>query len=164
MREALLEAEIAASHADVPIGCIVVNSDGSELARAHNRRELDGDPTAHAEIIALRAAAVRRGSWRLDGCTLYATLEPCVMCAGALVNARIARLVFGAPDPKAGAIASLYAIGADTRLNHRYVAEGGTLAEECVSVLQRFFQGLRRGAPTEAAQLPSTSVRSRGEK
>lgn len=143
MRAALAEAERATAHADVPVGALVVGPDGTELGRGHNRREVDGDPTAHAEILALRAAARSRGHFRLDGCTLYATLEPCPMCAGALVNARISRLVFGATDPKAGAVVSLFSIGGDARLNHRFVVEGGVLASESVALLQAFFAELR---------------------
>src|SRR5262249_52610113 len=120
MRAALDEARRAVAHGDVPVGAIVVGPDGDELGRGRNRRELDRDPTAHAELVAVRAAAEKRGQWRLDGCTLYATLEPCAMCAGALVNARLSRLVFGASDPKAGAVTSLFEIGRDQRLNHRF--------------------------------------------
>ncbi|MEB2313239.1 MAG: tRNA adenosine(34) deaminase TadA [Sorangiineae bacterium] len=143
MREALVEAAAAAAHADVPVGAVLVDARGAELARGHNRRELDGDPTAHAELVALRAAAARRGHWRLDDCTLYVTLEPCAMCAGALVNARIARLVFAATDPKAGAVRSLFRIGTDPRLNHRFPSEAGLLAEESAAALRQFFATLR---------------------
>jgi tRNA(adenine34) deaminase len=143
MREALREADRAADHGDVPVGSVVVDADGTELARAHNRREVDGDPTAHAEILALRAACARRGHWRLDTATVYVTLEPCPMCAGALVNARVARLVFGATDPKAGAVRSLFEIATDRRLNHRLEVTGGLLAAESASALQEFFARLR---------------------
>lgn len=143
MELALGEADVAASEGEVPVGCVIVGADGRELARGHNRRESDADPTAHAEMIALRAAARVLGSWRLEGATLYVTLEPCVMCAGALVNARIARVVWGCDDPKAGACRTLYAIGQDSRLNHRYPSEGGLLAEECADRLRRFFAALR---------------------
>jgi tRNA(adenine34) deaminase len=146
MSLALSEADLAVEHADVPIGCIVVNAEGIELSRAHNRREIDGDPTAHAEILALRAAARRRGLWRLDGATVFVTLEPCPMCAGALVNARVARLVYGAPDPKAGAIDSLFSLGRDERLNHRFKAESGVLADQAALRLQAFFAKLRQKA------------------
>src|SRR5450432_2825867 len=129
MRLALGEARLAFPHGDVPVGAVVVGPDGKELARAHNQRELDADPTAHAELVAVRAAARARGQWRLDGCTLFVTLEPCAMCAGALVNARISRVVFGASDPKAGAVVSLFELGRDARLNHRFVVEGGLLAD-----------------------------------
>jgi tRNA(adenine34) deaminase len=143
MRQALLEADQAAAHDDVPIGCVIVDAAGTELARAHNRREIDGDPTAHAEILALRAAAAGRGHWRLEETTAYVTLEPCPMCAGALVNARVARLVFGATDPKAGAVVSLYDIGMSKTLNHRLEVVTGVLAEESVGRLRAFFAKLR---------------------
>ena len=143
MRIALDEARRAAESGDVPVGALVVGPDGEEFARARNVREQEGDPTGHAEIVAIRAAARVRGHWRLDGCTLFATLEPCAMCAGALVNARIARLVFGASDSKAGAVVSLFEIGRDERLNHRFAVEGGVLGEESVELLRGFFELLR---------------------
>ncbi len=143
MREALAEAHRALEHADVPIGSVIVDDSGVELARGHNRREVDADPTAHAELIALRAAAQRRGHWRLTGCTVYATLEPCPMCAGALVNARISRLVYAARDPKAGAVDTLYSLGRDERLNHRFEVVSGLLAEESAAELSAFFAKLR---------------------
>jgi tRNA(adenine34) deaminase len=143
MREALAEADIAATEGEVPVGCVIVAADGRELARGRNRRENDADPTAHAEMVAMRAAARALGTWRLEGVTLYVTLEPCVMCAGALVNARIERVVWGCDDPKAGACRTLYAIGQDTRLNHRYVASGGVLEQDCADRLRRFFAELR---------------------
>jgi len=143
MRLALLEADLAALHGDVPIGCVVVSSAGDELARAHNRREADADPTAHAELLALRAAAQRLGQWRLEGSSVYVTLEPCPMCAGALVNARVGRLVYGAADPKAGAVSTLFTLGADARLNHRFENRGGVLADESSRRLQAFFRKLR---------------------
>jgi tRNA(adenine34) deaminase len=143
MREALAESELAVAHDDVPIGCVIVDQSGDELARAHNRREVDADPTGHAEVLALRAAAARLGHWRLVGATAYVTLEPCAMCAGALVNARIRRLVYGAVDPKAGAVTTLFSIGSDSRLNHRFEVLGGVLAEEAARRLQEFFAKLR---------------------
>ncbi|MEZ4225847.1 MAG: tRNA adenosine(34) deaminase TadA [Polyangiaceae bacterium] len=143
MREALQEADIAGSAGDVPVGAVIVSADDVLLARGHNRREQDQDPTAHAEVVALRAAARATGHWRLEGATLYVTLEPCPMCAGALVNARIGRVVYGAVDPKAGALESLYNMANDLRLNHRYEAVGGVLAEECAQRLRRFFAKLR---------------------
>jgi tRNA(adenine34) deaminase len=143
MRRTLEEAARAVDHGDVPIACIVVSADGRELGRAHNRREVDADPTAHAEILALRVAASRIGHWRLEGATVYVTLEPCPMCAGALVNARIARLVYGARDPKAGAVHTLLSLGADPRLNHRFEASGGVLADDSIALLQAFFAKLR---------------------
>ena len=142
MRLALGEARAALEHEDVPIGAVVVR-DGVVIGRAHNQRELLNDPTAHAEMIALTQAASAVGSWRLTGCALYVTLEPCVMCAGALVLARIARLVYGATDPKAGACESLYRIPEDTRLNHRVPVTKGVLAEECGEVLREFFRDKR---------------------
>ncbi len=143
MRAALDEARRATEHGDVPVGCIVLGPDGRELARGRNLREHDGDPTAHAEIVAIRAAARARGLWRLDGCTLFVTLEPCAMCAGALVNARVSRLVFGAADPKAGAVVSLFHVGRDPRLNHRFEVEAGVLADESAALLRAFFERLR---------------------
>lgn len=143
MREALAEADLAASVGEVPVGCVVVGPDGAEIARGRNLRESDADPTAHAEIVAIRAAAKKLGTWRLDGCTLYVTLEPCPMCAGALVNARMGRVVWGCDDPKAGACASLYAIGTDGRLNHRFATTKGVLETECADRLKKFFAALR---------------------
>ncbi len=143
MRAALVQAVAAQVHDDVPVGAVVVR-DGSIIASAHNERELTGDPTAHAEVLALRAAATAVGSWRLDGCTLYVTLEPCAMCAGAIVNARIGRVVFGATDPKAGAVRSLYRVADDPRLNHRADVEGGVLGDEAGALLKAFFAA-RRG-------------------
>lgn len=143
MREALAEARAALEHDDVPIGAVVVK-DGEILARGRNRREADEDPTAHAEILALRSAAKATGHWRLEGCTLYVTLEPCFMCAGAVVNARIERLVFATPDPKAGAVGSLANVPADTRLNHRPEVVGGVLLSEAATLLRDFFKA-RRG-------------------
>lgn len=142
MRAALAEARLAPAHGDVPIGSVVAR-EGEIVARAHNARERDGDPTAHAEILALRDAARTLGGWRLDGCTLYVTLEPCAMCSGALVLARIARLVYGADDPKAGAVGSLYDIPRDPRLNHRLEVARGVLAAECGDLLREFFAARR---------------------
>jgi len=138
MREALEQARAAASHGDVPVGAVVVR-EGRVIARAHNERELRGDPTAHAEVLALRAAADAVGGWRLDGCTLYVTLEPCVMCAGAMQQSRIDRVVFGAPDPKGGATGTLYNVAADPRLNHEVDVTHGVLAEESSRLLSEFF-------------------------
>ena len=143
MDQALIEADLAPLHGDVPIGCLVVDSAGNELSRAHNRREIDADPTAHAEILALRAAAQRIGHWRVEGATVYVTLEPCPMCAGALINARVARLVYAATDPKAGAIDSLLELGKDLRFNHRFTVTSGVRAGEAVERLQAFFAALR---------------------
>jgi len=142
MREALRQAEAALDDGEVPVGCIIVHH-GQVLGRAHNQRETLRDPTAHAEMIAITQAAEALGSWRLTGCTLYVTLEPCTMCAGAMVLARIERLVYGAVDPKAGAIESVFRILDERRLNHRVQASGGILAEACGSILSRFFQTMR---------------------
>ena len=142
MTVALDQARAAEAHGDVPIGAVVVR-DGEIIAGRHNERELAGDPTAHAEVLALRDAAAVVGHWRLTDCTLYVTLEPCVMCAGALVNARIGRVVYGATDPKAGAVASLYEVCSDDRLNHRPPVTAGVLAEECGAVLKEFFAARR---------------------
>ena len=144
MAVALHEALLAEAHLDVPVGAVVTRS-GVVIASRHNERELTGDPTAHAEILAIRDAAAVVGNWHLDECTLYVTLEPCTMCAGALVNARMARVVYGATDPKAGAGGSLYNLLAEPRLNHRCVVETGVMAEQCGAVLKAFFAA-RRGA------------------
>jgi tRNA(adenine34) deaminase len=135
-----LDAAAAASPRDVPIGAVVFGPDGAELARAANAREELGDPTAHAEILAMRAAARAMGDgWRLEGATLAVTVEPCTMCAGALVMARVARLVFGAWEPKTGAVGSLWDVVRDRRLNHRPEVRGGVLADECAAPLAEFF-------------------------
>lgn len=147
MRLALEEAEAAAQAGDVPVGAVLIDAAGSVLARGRNRREADQDPTAHAEIDALRAAARARGDWHLNGCTLFVTMEPCPMCAGALVNARVARLVYGCADLKAGAVDTLFEIGRDPRLNHRFEVTAGVLAEECAAALKRFFADRRRAGP-----------------
>lgn len=139
MGEALAQARAASVHGDVPIGAVVLDPGGRVVARAGNERELTGDPTAHAEVLALRRAAEALGSWRLEGCTLVVTLEPCTMCAGALVLARVQRLVFGAFDPKAGAVASLWDVVRDPRLNHRVEVVGGIAEAECAEVLRAFF-------------------------
>jgi tRNA(adenine34) deaminase len=138
---ALEQARQAERHGDVPVGAVLLGPDGSVLAEAGNERELTGDPTAHAEVLVLRRGAAALGSWRLAGCTLVVTLEPCTMCAGALVLARVDRLVFGAYDPKAGAVASLFDVVRDSRLNHRVDVRGGILAAECGEVLRAFFAG-----------------------
>lgn len=142
MREALAEAHAAAAVGEVPIGAVVVR-DGEIVARAHNRRELDQDPSAHAEFAAVCAAAQALGRWRLSDCTVYVTLEPCCMCAGLMVNARVGRCVYGATDAKAGALGSLYDLNADSRLNHRFNVTAGVLAGECREVLSSYFAGLR---------------------
>jgi len=145
MRLALTEAEHALPSDDVPVGAVVVGPDGAVLGRGHNVREAEGDPTGHAEVRALQEAARSVGEWRLDGCTLVVTLEPCTMCAGALVLARVGRLVYGAEDPKAGAVGSLWDVVRDRRLNHRPEVAGGVLADECAEVLRAFFRTHRDG-------------------
>lgn len=140
MRLALYEAALALPTGDVPVGAVVVAADGTVLGRGHNVREADGDPTGHAEVRALQAAARASGDWRLAGATLVVTLEPCTMCAGALVLARVDRLVYGAVDPKAGAVGSLWDVVRDRRLNHRPEVVGGVLADECSEVLKAFFR------------------------
>jgi tRNA(adenine34) deaminase len=136
---ALEQARLAARHGDVPVGAVVVDQAGNALAAAGNEREIRHDPTAHAELLALREASRRLQSWRLTGHTLVVTLEPCAMCAGALVLARVARLVFGAFDPKAGAVSSLFDVVRDPRLNHRVDVRGGVLEAECSALLKDFF-------------------------
>jgi tRNA(adenine34) deaminase len=143
MRQALNLAAQALNTGDIPVGAVVLAPDGLPLAGACNRREALADPTGHAEIIALRAAGDALGTWRLDGCTLVVTLEPCTMCAGALVLARVARLVFGAWDPKAGAAGSVRDVVRDARLNHRVEVVGGVLEEESSRLLTSFFGGQR---------------------
>jgi tRNA(adenine34) deaminase len=142
MREALAEAERALAHGDVPVGAVAVR-DGAIVGRGHNRKEVDADPTAHAEMIALQEAARSLGNWRLVGVTLYCTLEPCPMCAGAMVLARLPRLVYGAVDPKAGAAGSVIELLRDPRLNHQVAVTGGVLAGESQALLERFFAELR---------------------
>jgi tRNA(adenine34) deaminase len=144
MRQALELAARAAAAGEVPVGALVVNESGV-IAEAYNEREALPSALAHAELTALRLACEKLGRWRLSGCTLYVTLEPCVMCAGALVNARVDRVVFGALDPKGGAVESLYAILGDARLNHRSVVVGGVLADECGAILSDFFRRRRSG-------------------
>ncbi len=139
MAMALEEARLAAAHGDVPVGAVVLGPDGEVLARDHNRREEDGDPTAHAELLAMRAAATTLGAWRLDDCTVVVTLEPCPMCAGAMVNARVARVVFGPADPKAGACGSLYNLCSDPRLNHEVAVTHGVQAQAGAALLSEFF-------------------------
>ncbi len=139
---ALAEADAAAADGEVPVGCVLVAGD-AVLGRGRNRRESAADPTAHAEMLAIREAARARGDWRLDGVTAYVTLEPCVMCAGALVLARVARVVYGCDNPKAGALRTLFTVGQDTRLNHRFEVTAGVRAEACAARLRDFFAALR---------------------
>jgi len=146
MRAALDEARAAERHRDVPVGAVVVR-DGEVIAARHNERELTNDPVAHAEVLALRDAARVLGRWRLDDCTLYVTLEPCAMCAGAAVNARLGRLVYGADDPKAGAVVSHFGLLRGAPLNHEVAVTGGVLAEEAGELLRAFFRSRRGGPP-----------------
>jgi len=144
MALALEEARAAALVGEVPVGCVIVDDETNQIiARARNAREASQDPTAHAELIALREASASRKSFRLERTTLYATLEPCPMCAGAIVNARVSRVVYGCTDPKAGAIHTMFGIGLDPRLNHVFTAEGGVRADECANELRLFFATLR---------------------
>lgn len=145
MEAALGEAAAALSTGDVPIGAVVVDAGGTVIGRGRNRREADNDPTAHAEVLALREAAATRGQWRLEGCTLVVTLEPCTMCAGAAVLARVDRVVFGATDPKAGAVGSLWDVVRDRRLNHRPEVVMGVREDECSALLRTFFSSHRTG-------------------
>jgi tRNA(adenine34) deaminase len=144
MREALAEARAALATSDVPVGAVVLDPAGAVVGSGRNRREADSDPTAHAEVVAMREAALARGEWRLDGCTLVVTLEPCTMCAGAVVLSRLDRLVFAAFDEKAGAVGSLWDVVRDRRLNHRPEVVSGLLADESTALLQEFFAA-RRG-------------------
>jgi tRNA(adenine34) deaminase len=146
MGAALEEADLAEAAGEVPVGCVIVSREGLELGRGRNARESLADPTAHAEMAAIRAAAAEIGDWRLEGATAYVTLEPCAMCAGALVLARVERVVFGCADPKAGAITTMFGIGVDERLNHRFAVTAGVRAEDCTKRLQRFFAVLRERA------------------
>lgn len=152
MRLALEQARCAAEMGEVPVGAVIYRGD-EVLAAAHNRREIDADPTAHAEILALRQAAGVVGSWRLDECGIAVTLEPCPMCAGALVNSRIAELVYGAADPKMGAVHTLYELCTESRFNHRLTVRAGVMAQQCAVELQRFFQA-RRGRVKPPKPLP----------
>ena len=155
MALALEEAARAAELGEVPIGAVVVH-DGEVIARAGNRRETDADPAAHAEFSALMQASRVLGRWRLTGCTVYVTLEPCLMCAGLMVNSRIDRCVFGAPDPKGGAVGTLYDVSHDARLNHEFEVEGGVLEAECAEVLRAFFK--RRRTEAKAAKLAARAA------
>lgn len=148
MQLALEQARAAAAQGEVPIGAVVVHG-GQVVASAYNRRELDGDPSAHAEFAAMLQASRALGRWRLSGCTVYVTLEPCLMCAGLMVNARIDRCVYGAPDPKAGALGTLYNVAEDTRLNHNFEVTPGVLQDECAAELKSFFKNLRRARNLE---------------
>lgn len=152
MEQALLLAESALADDDVPVGALVIDAAGVVIGRGRNTRERDGDPTGHAEIVAIREAAAARGEWRLEGCTLVVTLEPCTMCAGAIVSARLERLVFGAFDDKAGAVGSLWDVVRDRRLNHRPEVVSGVLAEQSTAMLQQFFGHHRKGSTERDGQ------------
>lgn len=158
MREAIAEAEAAALAGDVPVGCVIVDARGVIVGRGRNRREADQDPTAHAEVDALRRASAALGHWRMEGATVYVTLEPCPMCAGALVNARVARVVYGCADPKAGAVDTLFTIGRDPRLNHRFAVTSGVLGDACAGLLKSFFAGLRKRDKLRAEGAASTAA------
>ena len=147
MRAALDEASLAASAGEVPVGCILVDADGRAVGRGRNARESLADPTAHAEILAIREASARALSWRLDGATAFVTLEPCAMCVGALVHARVRRVVYGCADPKGGALDTMFGIGRDPRLNHRFEVVAGVMSEECAGLLREFFAALRAAKP-----------------
>lgn len=164
MRLAIAEARKAGSLDEVPIGAVVVR-DGGVIAAAYNRREIDADPAGHAEFIAMKQASNKLGVWRLSGCTVYVTLEPCIMCAGLMHQARIDRCVFGAFDPKAGALGSLYQVNADERLNHAFEVTPGVCEEECASLLQTFFREKRKrnkarkaAARAEEANAPAAAI------
>jgi tRNA(adenine34) deaminase len=158
MRRALDEARATALPGDVPVGAVVLDESGEVIACGRNRRVADADPTAHAEVVALRAAAAVLGRWRLDDCTLVVTLEPCTMCAGALVQARVQRLVFGAYDEKAGAVTSLWDVVRDRRLNHRPDVLGGVLEDECAALLREFFAERRRPRGREPGSPAGTAL------
>ena len=143
MEEALAEARRAVGIGEVPVGAVVVSAEGEILARSHNRRQIDMDPTAHAELIAMREAAKALGDWRLEGCTVYVTLEPCPMCAGTMVLSRIARCVYGCMDPKAGFLGSLSDLSHGYGLNHEFEVTSGVMADECSEILRSFFRDLR---------------------
>ena len=157
MRLALEQARLGASMGEAPIGAVVV-CEGQVVAEATNRREIDHDPSAHAEFAALTAAAQALGRWRLTGCTVYVTLEPCLMCAGLMINARVDRCVYGAPDPKGGALGTLYDVSHDPRLNHEFEVTPGVLQQECADELRRFFANLRaqRRQARDASRMAAT--------
>lgn len=144
MEQAIAEARKASALEEVPIGCVVVHEPSGEIiGRGYNRRQIDRDPTAHAEILALRAAGQALGDWRLENCVLVVTLEPCPMCAGAIVNARVPKLIYGCDDPKAGAVRTLYQLCEDARLNHRVTVTAGVMKEQCAELLREFFRRQR---------------------
>ena len=162
MRQAIEQAEMAACIGEVPIGAVVV-CDGAIIASAYNRREIDADPSAHAEFRALIEASEKLGRWRLSGCTVYITLEPCLMCAGLMQQARIDRCVYGASDPKAGALGSLFSINDDKRLNHNFEVTAGVCRQECSSLLSGFFEGLRTSNRAESRTENSDKISENGD-
>ena len=162
MRLALDEARLAAAEGEVPIGALVV-CDGQVVARAHNRRETDADPSAHAEFAAMVAASRALDRWRLTGCTVYVTLEPCLMCAGLMVNSRIDRCVYGAADPKGGALGTLYDVSHDPRLNHEFEVTAGVLEDECAETLRAFFRARRAARKAAKAQQDPNGTPASGE-
>lgn len=162
MRLALEEARAAAAEGEVPIGAVVI-CDGEVVARAHNRRENDHDPSAHAEFRAMVAASQALGRWRLTGCTVYVTVEPCLMCAGLMVNSRIDRCVYGAADPKGGALGTLYDVSHDSRLNHEFEVTAGVCADECAEVLRTFFRARRAARKAAKAQQDPDDTLAPGE-
>ena len=151
MEMAIAEARLAMAQGEIPVGAVLVDDEGGVLARAHNRREADHDATAHAEILAIREAGMRLGHWRLTGCTLYVTMEPCPMCAGALVMARLARVVYGAADARAGAVESIFNVPGHPSLNHHVAVRAGVMEDACRALLQAFFRD-RRGAAGSRGQ------------
>lgn len=155
MKQAIAEAKKSLKSDDVPIGCIIADENGKIIARAHNQREKTCIPTAHAEILALNKAGRKLGRWNLTGCTMYVTLEPCVMCAGAVVNSRISRVVFGAFDKRFGCCGTVYNLASDDKFNHRAQIEGGVLEEECLILLREFFKSLRMSKNNESKRLNS---------
>ena len=153
MKIALLEAQKSLKWGDVPIGCVIVSEEGKIIARAHNQREKTGIPTAHAEILAINKAGKKLKRWNLTGCTLYVTLEPCVMCAGAMVNARISKVVFGAYDKRFGCCGTIYNLASDEKFNHRCEVVGGIMEEQCVSPIKEFFRQIRLSKNTQNGQI-----------
>lgn len=159
MEMAIAEARLAMARGEIPIGAVLVDDEGGVLSRAHNRREADHDATAHAEILAIREAGRRLGHWRLTGCTLYVTLEPCPMCAGALVMGRLARVVYGMPDARAGAVESIFNVPGHPALNHRVAVTAGVMEDECRALLQAFFRDRREAAGGTRGQAAGFAVK-----
>ena len=153
IRTAIKESLKSLAGGDVPVGCVIADENGKIIARAHNEREKTGDATAHAEILAIRKASKKLGRWNLTGCTMYVTLEPCVMCAGAAVNARISRIVFGAYDKRFGCCGTVYNLACDQKFNHRCEVSGGIMEQECLEEVQNFFKKLRKSKKNESERL-----------